>query len=103
MVLAQTDLMQQLHHPLSFGFALGKLVNFQSFADDVADAHARIERSVGILENNLHFAAHVAQLAPRQRQEILAVEDHFAAGRLDQPENRSTQSRFAATRLADQA
>src|SRR5439155_10932003 len=61
MIFAQTNLMQQLHHPVAFGFAFGELVDFQPFADDIADAHARIERSIGILENNLHLAARVAQ------------------------------------------
>jgi hypothetical protein len=43
-------------------------VDFQAFADDIAHPHPRVERSVGVLENDLHFAAHVAQLALRQRQ-----------------------------------
>jgi len=40
-------------------------MNFQRFADYFPDAHARVERTEGILEHHLHFAAKRAQGAPR--------------------------------------
>ena len=42
--------------------------------DDLAHAHARIERAVGILEDHLHAAALVARALARRRPERLAVE-----------------------------
>ena len=54
-------------------------MNLQSFADDIADAHARVERRVGILKDNLHLAPHVAQLALRHGQQIFAEKIDFAA------------------------
>src|SRR5438132_587464 len=41
-VFSQTDLMEQLDHAFALGFALGKFVDLQAFADDVPYAHARI-------------------------------------------------------------
>src|SRR5688572_21417439 len=68
MVLAQTDLTKQFDDPISFGPALGDFVNLQAFADDITDAHARIERRIRVLENNLHLPPHIAQLALRHGQ-----------------------------------
>ena len=62
-IVAQTDLVQQFHHPVALGFALGELVDLQALADDVADPHARVERGVGILKDDLHLAPGLAQLA----------------------------------------
>ena len=39
----------------------------QRFADDGADGHARIERGVRVLEDDLHVAAQGAQLVGCQR------------------------------------
>jgi hypothetical protein len=78
-------------------------VNLQSLADDVAHPHTRVERSIGVLKNDLHLASHIAQLALGELQQIPALKDHLAAGRFDESKNRSAQSRFAAARLADQA
>ena len=102
MILAQADLMEQLHHPLAFRFALGELVDFKPLADNIADPHARVERGVWVLKNNLHFAAHVAQFALRHSEKILTLKNHLAAGGLDQTQDRSPQGRFAAARLSDQ-
>ncbi len=102
MVFPQADLMEQFHDPLAFGLAFGELMDLQPFADDIADAHARIERRVGILKYNLHLPAHVAQLALRHRQKVFTLKKHLAAGGFDEPQNRSPQSRFAAARFADQ-
>jgi hypothetical protein len=46
----------------------------QRFGDDRADAHARIERCLRILEYDLHFAAESPHLAPVGRVEKRAAE-----------------------------
>ena len=89
MVLAQTDLMEQLHPLSRFACALASLWISGPFADDIADAHARIERSVGILKNNLHFRRMSRSSRPAA-QRFLPWRS-LAAGRLDQTENGSTQ------------
>ena len=42
---------------------LPSLVDDQRLFDDVADAHARVERAVGILEDDLHVAARAGACA----------------------------------------
>ena len=85
--------------------AVGEPVDLQPLADDVADRHARIERGVRILENDLHLAAHLAQLALRASPaDVLPVENHFAAGGLDRAAgSRGPTVDLAAARFADQA
>ena len=47
--------------------------------DNVDDALARIERSVGILKHHLHTLADRAELAPRELGDIRAAKQNFAA------------------------
>jgi hypothetical protein len=46
--------------PLGFGHAAagGQAMDLQRLRNDVADAHARVQTGVWILENELHVAAH---------------------------------------------
>src|SRR5262245_22659323 len=101
MIFAQAHLMQQFDDALPFGFAPGELVNFQTFADNVAHAHSRVQRRVRILKDDLHLPSRVAEFALRQRQKILPFEINFAAGRLNESQYGASQSRFATARLAN--
>jgi hypothetical protein len=49
-------------------------VNHEWFADDVADLHRGIQRRVGILKDDLHLAAELAQLFLVEREHVLAGE-----------------------------
>src|SRR5882724_1364427 len=42
MILAKAHLTEQFIDAVAFGSALGKFVNFQTFADDITDAHPRV-------------------------------------------------------------
>ena len=75
----------------------------QRVADDLADALARVQRRVGVLEDHLHLAAQRLQLAALQADDLLAVEAHRARRRLEQLQDRAAQGGLAAARLADQA
>ena len=74
----------------------------EAFADDLPDAHARIERRVRVLEDDLHLAAHLAHRRRVQRQQLAPLEGDAAAGRLDEPDKAAPERRLAATRFADQ-
>src|SRR5882724_5171361 len=52
--------------------------------EHLADGHARVERGVGVLEDDLHVAPARAHLPVAQREDVLALELHRAAGGLDQ-------------------
>ena len=71
------DLEQLLHPILALFFGRANVVNFERFADDAADGHARVERGVGILKDHLHAAAHLAQLLAFRPGQIFTLEDHF--------------------------
>ena len=62
--------MEQFIDAFALGSALGKFVNFQTFADDIADAHPRVQRSIGILKNDLHLPSRVAEFALGQSQQV---------------------------------
>jgi hypothetical protein len=72
-------------------------------ADDLADALARVQRRLGVLEDHLHLPANRAQTLPAARGDVLALEAQRAPGRLQQPDEAARQRRLAATGLAHHA
>jgi len=52
----------------SFAAARGRhqIMQRQGLGEDLADGHARVERRIGVLKNDLHLAPHIAQVALRQ-------------------------------------
>ena len=74
----------------------------QRLADDVADAQARVQRGVGVLEDDLQLAAPGPHLLAREAVDALAVDADLARSRVDQLQDRFPRGRLAATALADQ-
>ena len=68
------------------------------------DRHPRVERAVGILEDDLHLAAHLPQVAARRatrRRRRRSIT--WPAVGFDQPQDRPAGGRLAAARFADEA
>ena len=53
-------------------------VHAHRVGDDRVHRHARVERCVGILEDDLHLAALPSQVAPAERQHVDTVEQNRA-------------------------
>ena len=79
----ETDLAQQPRHPFASFRLRSNLVNHQRLSNDVADFHARVQRRLRVLENDLHLAAQFAQLALAHPGHVAIVEGDFAGGRFD--------------------
>ena len=103
MIGLQADGLEQFHDPL-FELAPGfrQLVNDQGFADDCADIHARIERGIGILKDDLDVAAQDAKRVGFQRPDVLVLKINLARGRLDQAKHATSGGRLATAGFADQ-
>src|SRR6185369_3957254 len=69
---------------------------------DLGDAHARVERAVGILEDDLHRRAPYAQLGAREARELLPGVLHAAFRGRDELQDRLAGGGLAAARFADQ-
>ena len=98
----QADLVGERLDPLVERAAMGDPVIPQRLGDDVADPEARVQGGIGILEDDLQFAAIGPHLAARQLVDALAIDADFAGGRLDQLQNGLAGGRFATAALADQ-
>ena len=61
-----------------------------SFGDGLADADARIERTIGILKNDLDSLAVRLQRPARQIGDFSAGQTDAAGGRIDQPDDAAT-------------
>jgi len=62
----------------------------------------RIERGVGILEDDLHVAAQRAQRLAVEPRDLGALEPDLAGTGLDQPQDAAAGRRLAAARFAHQ-
>src|SRR5690348_10799277 len=82
--------------------AAGDAVIDERFADYVADPEARVERRIGVLEDDLQLATVGPHLAASQLVDSLAADTNLAGGRVDQFEDRLAGGRLAAAALADE-
>ena len=98
----EADELHQLLHLALALVAVGDAVDGERVADDRADATARVQRAVRVLEHHLHLAAQRAQLGPRQRADVGAVEHDPARGEVVQPGHAAGQRGLAAAGLPHQ-
>src|SRR6185503_7830409 len=98
----QAHQLEQLAHARPSLGARSGLVDDERLFDDVADAHTRVERRIGILKDDLHVLARLAHAGAREGEHVLSFEAHFAGRGLDQPEDAAPGGRLAAARLADE-
>ena len=99
----ETDIVERLNDAaIALVFGHARMMDLEAFLDDLGDRHARRERAVGILENDLHVAAertHFLETAPLQ---IVTHESDQSFGR-DQPQDRASERRLARAGFADHA
>jgi hypothetical protein len=77
-------------------------MNHQRLADDFAHRHARIQRTVGILKDNLHLPPQRPHLVFIQILNLLAGKTDGAGAGLGQPQQQPAGGGFTAARFADQ-
>ena len=98
----QADLAQQLVDAPAQRRARRQPMQAQRFGQRLADGEARVQRGVGILEDDLHVAAQVAQRAAGQATHVAAGEADRALGGLDQAQYQAAGRRLAAARFPHQ-
>ena len=94
----EADGAQQLVDALLALVAAVAAVDAQRLADDVAHGHARVQRRVRVLEDDLHLAPHVAHLAAVERRDVAAVEEDLPARRLDELDDRARRASSCRSR-----
>jgi hypothetical protein len=80
--------------------ALGELVDDERLADDGAHGHPRVQRRVGVLEDDLEVAPERAERPLVHGRDVLALEPDLAGRRLDEPQDAAARRRLPASRLA---
>jgi len=86
--------------PLGAG---AQAMNVESFANDGAHGHARVEGADRILEDGLDAGAQRPPFGAVDFRQIHAVDPHGAGGGRDQPQHGAAQGGFAAARFAHQS
>ena len=105
LVRQQPHAIHHLAHPFR-DLGLGRFweMGDQRLGDDLADGHARIQRSQGILEDHLHIAAQAAQFAGFGLEDVgLAHPQSAAVARRNHADHRPRQGGLAAAGFADHA
>src|SRR5262249_7119005 len=97
----ETDEAQQFLDPRAAPRSRYEIMPRQRLAEDLRYRHARIERCIGVLEDDLRLPPERAQLVGIEREQVAAFEAHAAGVRLDQPQHHPADGRLAAAGFAN--
>jgi hypothetical protein len=99
----QPDELEQLAHARLLCLARADLVNDERLPHRGPDAHARVQRRVRILEDDLKVSSGAAKLGRRQRPHVHVLEDDLAGRGFDEPQDAPARRRLPRTGFTDQA
>jgi hypothetical protein len=92
---------QPLHPPGALGRGVD-LMDVEDLAQGATHALARVERRVGVLEDDLHALPVGGESRFGEREQVDAVEAHLAGVGVVEPEDAAGERALAAAGLADQ-
>ena len=98
----EPDQPQQFLDPRAAFVRWHEVMQRQWLAEDLSDRHARIERGVRVLEDDLRLPAERAQCAGVEAEQVTAFETDAAGIRFDQAQHETAHGRLAAAGFADQ-
>ena len=92
----------ELHQLLAACRRLRHAVDDQGVGDDRPDTAARVEGTVGVLEDDLHVAAQGPHLLTAETGKVGAADLHRAGGGREQPSDQAGKRRLARPGLSDE-
>ena len=99
----EADFLEQLRDAAAPLAAVHSAVDDQRLGDDRADGHARVQRRVRVLKDDLHVPPHPPHVAGVKLQDVGAFELDASRGRVDEPEDAAPDGGLARARLAHEA
>src|SRR5581483_4613048 len=99
----QPDQPQQFLDPCAAPIGRHQIMQRQRLAEDLSDRHARVEGSIGILEDDLRLPAKRAQRIRVEVEQIAAFEPNAARVRFDQAQHEAADGGLAAAGFADES
>src|SRR5262249_37989009 len=100
---AQADRAQQLVDAAAALASPVQVVHAERLRDDLPHGHARVERRVRVLKDDLQLPAHFAHPPSGEARDVLPVEDDLSVGRLEELDHGAAERRLSAAGLADEA
>ena len=95
--------LEQLYDALlALATASGELVDDERLADDRSHRHPRVQGGVGVLEDDLHLLADLAERPLVEGGDVPILEPDFARGGLDEAEDGPAGRGLAAARFPDE-
>src|SRR5205823_3281561 len=91
--------LEQLLRAATTRAAVADVVDEQRLRDDVTDRHARIERGVGVLEDDLQLASYLAQARLLHPRQVLTAEHDGPGRRLQQLQDAISGGRLPRSRF----
>src|SRR5208282_1677070 len=98
----QADETEELGDPLLARLAAAQVVDGERLGQHLGNRHARVERAIGVLEDDLHLAPQGPHLLPREAEDVAAPEADGAGIGIDEAQHQPARGRFAAAALADE-
>src|SRR6266700_3297509 len=98
----EADKPQKLVHPLRAARWRDDVVQRKRLGENLPDGHARIERGIGVLEDELCVAAQRPELTLLEGRDISTVETDASCRWFDQPQHQPAEGRFATAGFADE-
>ena len=98
----EADLFQSVHDPLAPVTGVADVVDLQRLGNGIEYRESRIKRFEGILEDDLHLLAYLAQFLLAQVAYVPALEPDTSSRRLLEPRDRPDKRCLAASRFTDQ-
>ena len=98
----EPDQLEQVRDARAALRACADAVDYQRLLDDRTDAHPRVQRRVGVLEDDLHIAPRLAHARAREGEDILSLEPDLPGRRLDESQDAPSGRCLPAARLADE-
>ena len=98
----EPDQPQQFLDPRAAFVRWHEVMQHQRLAEDLGDRHARVERGVRVLEDDLRLPAERAQCVGVEAEQVTPFETDAAGVRLDQAQHQAAHGRLAAAGFADQ-
>jgi hypothetical protein len=78
-------------------------VDDERLLDNLSRSHARVQRGIRILKNDLHVASRESKFLPRVLEDVRSAEPHLSRGGFDEPEDAAAGGGFAAAGFPHEA
>jgi hypothetical protein len=103
MCRVETDKSEQFGDAIAALGGRALAVDDERLLDNLSRSHARVQRGIRILKNDLHVASRESKFLPRVLEDVRPAKPHFSRGGFDEPEDAAARGGLAAAGFPNKA